>query len=152
MDCLWLIGLFGWLTGCSHTRRKNIGCFATRNRTHSATLATFEHSQITRISSDSVEIQPNVETAHLRKCRQYSAAHRDTRWPWRQLYVLSPRHHVPNWAHDLPSFFSVVDQCSPDNFRYFFHSICYCISTPDEWFYLISSSFLHSASSIMTQN
>jgi prolactin regulatory element-binding protein len=36
MDCLWLIGLFGWVTGCFHTRRKYAGCFAARNRTDSA--------------------------------------------------------------------------------------------------------------------
>jgi len=56
MDRLWLIGLLGWVVRCIHACGKDVASRFSRLFGSQYPPATFENSQITRVSADGVKI------------------------------------------------------------------------------------------------
>ena len=56
MDRLWLIGLLGWVVRCIHACGEDVVSRFSRLFDSQYPSATFENSQITRVSTNGVEI------------------------------------------------------------------------------------------------
>lgn len=143
MDCLWLFGLLGWVTGCFHTRRKYAGCFAARNRTHGAAQPLLSILKSHEFPPTVLKFNPTsrllISGSADNTVRLIAVPDGlgDTCTFYLHVILLRIGFMV------LPSIVSVVELCSPDNSRSFYRTIRRCMPTRDEWCYLILFSFLH---------